>query len=64
MTPSGRLEVVTKLSLNQSCHLLRRMTNIGKDLHFIKLDDGTHGYYGFSTKHAFDIADSYLQSYM
>lgn len=40
------------------------MTNIDKDLHFIKLDDNTHGYYGFSTKHALDIADGYLQSYM
>ena len=40
------------------------MTNIGKDLYFIKLDDDTHGYYGFSTKHALDIADSYLQFYM
>lgn len=40
------------------------MKEPGKDVNFIKLNDGTHGYYGFRTKRAMDIVDMYLQSYL
>ena len=49
---------------NQSCRLYRRMKELGKEVSFIKLNDGTHGYYGFRTNRAMDIVDMYLQSHL
>ncbi|WP_241222954.1 alpha/beta hydrolase [Bifidobacterium samirii] len=49
---------------NQSCRLFRRMKELGKEVSFIKLNDGTHGYYGFRTNRAMDIVDMYLQSHL
>lgn len=49
---------------NQSCRLFRRMKELGKEVAFIKLNDGTHGYYGFRTNRAMDIVDAYLRSHL
>ncbi len=46
---------------NQSVLLYEKLRELGKDVEFYKLKDGSHGFMGFNSRAAYDIVDEFIR---